>query len=230
MLTSWIHLIEAGNNLNGTLPGELRMFSKLDTISFIEDGLRGTLPSELGDMTSLTTFQLSGQQLSGTIPESFSRLHFRIFNIIDNDFSGTLQSDLFTGSDILEVLAFAQNGFEGPLPALNRQSAIQVVFGYDNKFEGPIPSSYFQQGELQLLLLANNRLSGSIPEQVSLEQIHGRFVCWFWLQVRWYSDLIMIRSLVDSCVVEPSNISRAAKRIHWHYPRVHIGDTVSTGT
>ncbi len=206
------------------------MFSDLDTISFISDGLRGSLPSELGDMTSLTTFQLSGHQLSGTIPESFSRLHLRIFNIIDNDFSGTLPSDLFIGSDILEVLAFAENGFEGPLPALNRQSSIQVVFAYDNKFEGPIPSTYFQQGQLGLLLLANNRLSGSIPEQVSLEQIHCRCICWFWLQVRCCPDLIMIRPLVDSCVVEPSNISGAAKRVHWHYPRVHIGDILSNGT
>jgi hypothetical protein len=162
-------LIEAGNNLNGTLPGELRMFSNLDTISFIADGLHGTLPSDLGDMTSLSTLQLSGHQLSGTIPKSFSRLRLRIFNVLDNDFSGTLPSDLFKVSDNLLFLAIAENGFEGPLPELNRQSSIQVVFAYNNKFEGPIPSSYFQQGELGLLLLANNRLTGSIPEQVSLE-------------------------------------------------------------
>ena len=147
------------------------MFPQLNTISFVVTGLEGTLPSELGEMTALTILQLSGLQLSGTIPASFSNLRLRILNLIDNLFTGTFPSEwLFARGDGLETVAIGQNSFEGPLPELKRQSSIINFWVFDNLFEGTIPISYCQQPTLQYLFLSNNALTGSIPEQVSVQR------------------------------------------------------------
>jgi hypothetical protein len=164
-------LPEVGNNLTGTLPGELRMFPQLNTISFVVTGLEGTLPSELGEMTALTILQLSGLKLSGTIPASFLNLNLRILNLIDNLFTGTFPSEwLVKNGDGLETVAIGQNSFEGPLPELKRQSSIINFWVFDNLFEGTIPISYCQQAKLQYLFLGDNSLTGSIPEQVSVNR------------------------------------------------------------
>lgn len=165
---------KADNNLNGTLPVELLMFSRLSSLSFIKGNLRGTIPSEIGEMSALTFLQLADHQLSGTIPTSLKNLRFTLLNILSNKFVGTIPNDMFLEMDDLQYLLIGDNDFEGPLPDLNRQSQIVYLFAFNNSFEGPIPASYFQQNKLAFLILSKNQLTGTIPEQVSFGRRHQR--------------------------------------------------------
>lgn len=120
----------------------------------------------MGELSLLTFLQLPGHQLSGSLPDTLRNLDLRLLNLLSNNFSGTIPSDLFIDDDNLLVLVIGENNFEGPLPELNRQSAVEFVWVYDNLFSGPIPNSYTAQPQMKMLRLENNMLTGSIPEQV----------------------------------------------------------------
>ena len=164
------------NNVTGTIPPELLAFSRMSDISLYGGLLQGTLPSVLGDMTTLTYLQFGEQLLTGTIPPSLRNLDLEIMNVYSNQLSGTIPTDLFKGKDNLRFLGLDKNKFEGPLPILDRQSAIQYAFFDQNKFEGTIPQSYMEQENMVLLTLTENLLTGTIPEQVrGLRNLQGLY-------------------------------------------------------
>ena len=138
----------------------------MSIISFSNGGLHGSLPSELGDMTSLTFLQIATHALTGSIPDSYQKLDLSVINLNQNLITGTVPQKIMSTYQNMFAAIFAENLLEGPLPPMNRESAMLFAYFGQNFFEGSIPPSYMQQHDMQLLSLEDNNLTGTIPEQI----------------------------------------------------------------
>eukprot|EP00934_Nitzschia_sp_Nitz4_P005381 Nitzschia sp. Nitz4//scaffold173_size47512//7783//11234//NITZ4_007153-RA/size47512-processed-gene-0.13-mRNA-1//1//CDS//3329538787//5371//frame0 len=162
--------IEMGaNNVDGTIPRDLAGLSTLEILSLTAVGnLYGTLPSELGNINTMSFLQLVALPLSGAIPETFTQLtNIQTLNLYATGLSGALPANLFAENDALRYLVMGNCAFTGSLPSLKRQSPVQVVVVENNQFEGTIPSSFFQQPAMEQWHFSNNKLSGSIAQQIA---------------------------------------------------------------
>lgn len=62
------------NGITGTIPTELGLLTKLQSLKLSQNHLRGTLPSELGNLNQVSLLAISRNGISGTIPSEFGRL------------------------------------------------------------------------------------------------------------------------------------------------------------
>ncbi|KAF6173385.1 hypothetical protein GIB67_027080 [Kingdonia uniflora] len=72
--TSWFSLSLVtlgvlGNNVVGTIPGEIGGIATLEELLGSANNFTGTLPPELGDLKSLTDFRIDGNRISEKIPD-----------------------------------------------------------------------------------------------------------------------------------------------------------------
>jgi len=58
-------------DLEGTLPSEISLMSRLDTIALPLNKITGTIPKEFAQMRWLNTFNVSHNSLQGTIPRDY---------------------------------------------------------------------------------------------------------------------------------------------------------------
>ena len=189
-------LLSAG----GTLPASLGAFHKLQHLSLKCD-LSGTIPAGLGLAPNLKSVYLSDNTLTGTIPDFWTTEKDFVFDLHDNQLtgsipaslaaratalllhnnqlSGEIASDLFSSNANLGEITLGHNHFSGPLPLFhnNTPSFIDLSF---NSFSGEIPASY---GSAKELNLASNQLAGSLrtlllsscSSLVSLYLDHNKF-------------------------------------------------------
>mmetsp|Transcript_31265 Transcript_31265/g.60297 ORF Transcript_31265/g.60297 Transcript_31265/m.60297 type:complete len:278 (-) Transcript_31265:398-1231(-) len=133
------------NQLTGTIPSELGLFTRLTLMNVWGNHLTGTLPLELTAMTSLTRIDYQHNQLTGTLPSELgllTRLEWMILG--DNLLSGTLSSEL------------------GALTSLG------VMRLDHNRLTGTLPSEMGALTRLHMLYVCNNvDLCGDIPAGVT---------------------------------------------------------------
>ena len=91
-----VGLTLVGNELKGSIPGELGGFSKLEHLELRINELTGAIPKELGALTNLRTLSLKSNALVGSIPTEFG------------------------GLSNLETLDLSSNALMGPLPTPTR--------------------------------------------------------------------------------------------------------------
>ncbi|XP_074318009.1 receptor-like protein EIX2 [Silene latifolia] len=107
----------SGNNLRGSIPGEISCLTGLISLNFSGNNLSGSITSKIGRLKSLESLDLSNNHLSGAIPSTISDLNFLgTLSLVNNNFSGRIP----TGTQIqgFNASAFAGNpGLCGePLP------------------------------------------------------------------------------------------------------------------
>ena len=153
------------NNVNGSIPSEIRQLDMLENLSFRDNQLSGTIPTELGQLTMLSRLDLASNRLTGTIPNSISELiNLRILDLQSNQLTGAVPSKL---GNFLWYLALGGNELSGPIPSdLGRLSALRLLNLQNNSFSGAIPSELGQLTSLRSLTLSSNNLSGTIPQEL----------------------------------------------------------------
>lgn len=62
-----------GNNLQGSLPDELRLLTRLLTIDVSLNAIEGSIPSIIAELSNLRVFRSNTSRLSGNLPESLGR-------------------------------------------------------------------------------------------------------------------------------------------------------------
>ncbi|CAB9498776.1 receptor-like protein kinase [Seminavis robusta] len=83
------------NDLNGELPTELAVLSKLTSLNLMDNKLTGPLPSELFTLASLEELNLSGNSLSGEIRTEIGLLtSLSQMDLSSNQFLGRLPEEL----------------------------------------------------------------------------------------------------------------------------------------
>lgn len=81
--------------------------------------------------------------------------------------SGKLDLDILAKLPTLRVLSFADNNFEGSMPALNMVTSLRAAFFSRNKLFGEIPTDAFVgMGNIKRIHLDNNKFTGPIPKSL----------------------------------------------------------------
>ncbi|GAB4841750.1 Receptor protein kinase CLAVATA1 [Ancistrocladus abbreviatus] len=190
--------------LFGTLPPEIGMLDKLESLALVADNLTGEVPLAILNLTALKFLNISGNNFSGKFPGEIAMkiVDIEKIDVYNNDFSGPLPVELsglrklkylhlggnyFTGeipasySEIhsLEFLGLNGNGLTGKIPAsLSRLSNLAYLYlGYFNTFSGGIPPEFGSLTSLQILDMASCNLTGVIPSTLSgLKQLNTLYL------------------------------------------------------
>ena len=118
-----IHIDLSGNNLTGTLPGDLAFLQELQSIRIDNSGpgvrlrkLTGQIPTTLGDLEHLEVLSLGNNAFTGTIPAELGNLpNLRELSLEDNELEGPVPERL---GQLLQLqrLNLSGNGLGGPIP------------------------------------------------------------------------------------------------------------------
>ncbi|CAJ2668953.1 probable leucine-rich repeat receptor-like protein kinase At1g35710 [Trifolium pratense] len=150
----------------GTL--NLSTFHNLETLVITNARLQGTIPKEIGLLSKLTFLDLSKNSLVGEIPPSLGNLtQLKHLDISYNLFNGSFPITI-TGIGLIIHLDLSSNSFKGEVPHLikNLRQLEYLDISY-NYIDGSIP--FDELGflkNLTKLSLSNNRLKGEIPSSL----------------------------------------------------------------
>ncbi|KAK4364872.1 hypothetical protein RND71_016230 [Anisodus tanguticus] len=135
-------------------------------------GLSGTLDIDtLSKLTSLRTISVMNNNFEGPFPDVKKIGGLRGVYLSNNRFSGELPDDAFAGMKSIRRIFMANNEFTGKIPTslLGIPKLVELQL-QDNKFDGSIPA--FVQQDFQINV-ANNRLEGPIPSQLSSQSANS---------------------------------------------------------
>lgn len=177
----------SSNRISGTIPASWFNYPRFNQLSLASNDLSGTVPWK--EETAFTFINLSNNRLSGPLHDKPFSGYTVIFNVANNEFSGTIPATFFQStSKLINTINLANNRLEGALPddfsglqntvdinlsnnflsgriptkLFSSLSALQYIRLQNNKFNGTL-SGAFQNRAYAIVNLANNSLSGSIP-------------------------------------------------------------------
>ena len=162
------HISLLYNELNGTLPPELGILSRLHVLSLWSNKLHGQIPAELGDLSNLVSLALPKNQLTGPVPKELANLDgLQSLSLANNQLSGLIPPAL-SNMESLEMLDLSYNQFSGPIPAeLGNLTNLTQLYLSHNQLNGAIPITFGNLSKLVELDLSYNQLHGSVPESIS---------------------------------------------------------------
>ncbi|KAL1826062.1 hypothetical protein ACET3Z_012840 [Daucus carota] len=144
------------NQLTGRIPNT---FSNLSSLLDLDlnggNHFTGKLPAAICRATSLETLDLSNNRLSGALPRCLG-------NFVDNQVQVTIATAFPKRCDLTTLQLFG-NHFIGPLPqALANCKQLKILDIGKNKLGGSFPSWLMLLPALEVLILQENRLVGTI--------------------------------------------------------------------
>ncbi len=136
-------------------------------------GLNGSIPPELGGVSELTFLNLSDHSLTGSIPSELGELKQLLhLDLSNNKLTGEIPPEL--ANTRLWDLDLSGNDLSGEIPPdlgaingfkINPNTIVGLtkLILANNRLSGSIPVELRNQDDLRVLDLSNNNLSGSIP-------------------------------------------------------------------
>ncbi len=214
--SGYLYSLELSENLlTGSIPTSLGHFPEINQIILTTNYFTGSLP-DFGDNTLMVVLDVASNYLYGTISSSLSRLkyieelflHFNSFSgiinqfinatiqrrlvnidVSQNQFTGTIPTDVFIYCRKLGSFAASSNCFDGSIPteicysteltslsldgltsSTDCRNRLLQGLPYVNGFtvshfiQGTIPPCLFQMKSLRLLHLSGNGLTGTIAD------------------------------------------------------------------
>lgn len=162
-ITAPLEELDLSNNvISGSIPsGFCSQVQSIETLHVANNKMVGFLPT--GPCANLFSLRAHANFLSGHIPESLRDAPLRIITINSNSISGTIPE--FSSADF-NAIYFFQNQISGTVPAsVVRLPNMALLVGQDNALSGTLPSI---GSSFELLMLQNNRISGSIAPDLCL--------------------------------------------------------------
>ncbi|KDO58290.1 hypothetical protein CISIN_1g046398mg [Citrus sinensis] len=129
---------------------------QLKTLLLMSCHLGPQFPSWLHSQKNLSVLDISNARISDTIPRWFWNSIFQLSGIIPESFKN------FSN---LEVLNLGDNEFVGKIPTWMGEgfTSLLILILRSNKFDGFLPIQLCRLTSLQILDVANNSLSGTMP-------------------------------------------------------------------
>ncbi|KAK1381350.1 Protein kinase domain-containing protein [Heracleum sosnowskyi] len=150
--------------LNGSIPYQIGMLSKLNYLSLYGNDLSGTLPSSLGNLTYLEYLDLSWNHLTGFIPSELGNLtNLAYLYLSKNNLTGSIPSEIGTLSNLIELYLYSTR-LTGTIPsALGSLTKLELMYLSLNQFSGSLDLHDANLTHLESLDVSHNFLTGSIP-------------------------------------------------------------------
>ncbi|KAE8731345.1 Pyridoxal phosphate-dependent transferases superfamily protein [Hibiscus syriacus] len=127
--------------------------------------IAGYLPVELGLLTDLALLHINSNRFFGIIPKTFSKLTLlHELDVINNRFVGPFPKVVISIPS-LKYLDLRCNNFEGKLPSELFKKDLDALFLNNNRSVSNIPET-FGSSPTSIIVVANNRLSGCIPNSI----------------------------------------------------------------
>lgn len=159
----------ADNKIQAELPFSLEVNLELEFLSLRNNRMYGQVHSSLRSLRRLTHLDLENNELTGKLPLELKELTGLTYLAIgQNDF--TAQQDLPPFLDELSnlrELSMPGTYLTGTIPGWIPQYLPNLVFLdlSQNKLKQGIPNNLLQMPNLEFLLLHDNLLSGTVPQQ-----------------------------------------------------------------
>ncbi|GKC82890.1 kinase-like domain-containing protein, partial [Tanacetum coccineum] len=187
LLSKLTGLVINDNKLTGGIPPFLGNITSMEIFSATGNPLGGSIPDTLGHWKSLTVFHSGSCNLNGSIPHSIFNLSLLVnISLPDNELSGSLPSELGNQLPNLELLQLWGNKLTRVLPpSISNCSKLVILDMAENNFSGKLtidfsklrdiykihlPNNNFhgrgEAGDMSLLGLGDNQLSGSLPSSI----------------------------------------------------------------
>ncbi|GAY52200.1 hypothetical protein CUMW_140090 [Citrus unshiu] len=168
------------NNMSGLLP---LISSNLVYLGLSDNSFLGSISHFLCDKINetkrLEALKLNDNYLQGELPDCWmSDQNLKILKLSNNKFIGNLPNS-FGSLAFLVWLDLGKNRLFGTIPAtlknctalesldVERFSRMVVLNLRSNKFHGPLPTRFCDLAILQILDIADNNLSGAIPNYIN---------------------------------------------------------------
>lgn len=179
-----VHVNLANNQLQGTIPNELKALQYMVQLDLSKNQLGGQIPESIGHMTHLNFLLLQENVLSGKIPPSIgSMVMAEMIFLSHNKLEGLLPENL-GHIEKLRELKVDHNLLSGNLPNAWKQKHIRTLYLQNNEFKGHIPHQLFQLTTLVDFRIGNNHMTGTLPPEmesiynlqifdISMNRLHG---------------------------------------------------------
>ncbi|WMV21064.1 hypothetical protein MTR67_014449 [Solanum verrucosum] len=163
------------NNFSGNLRSDLgNYFLNLQKLYLAKCQFIGSIPTSLANASKLLELDFPVNNFIGNIPKGFGNLRNLLWlNVWSNQLGHGKLDDLdfvnsLTNCSSLQMLHFGDNQFVGTLPhsTVNLSSQLQRLLFYGNRISGSIPGEISNLVNLNLLEMSNNNLTGSIPDSI----------------------------------------------------------------
>lgn len=131
-----------------------------------ENNLVGTIPSEIGLFSQLAVWGMERGGLTSSIPTEIGNLSKLIFLDLDyNDLTGSLPSGLFTLGGLTQ-LDLNNNRFSGSINDIGVFPEMEFLQLHTNMFTGQIPESVGNYTKMGTFTLHQNNITGAMPDSV----------------------------------------------------------------
>ncbi|XP_056166373.1 receptor kinase-like protein Xa21 [Syzygium oleosum] len=163
------------NHIEGDIPSEIGKLVNLNEMSLQNNLLTGEVPEEVFNISSLQVLSLRGNSLSGSLlPSSeLSLPNLEILILSDNGFGGNFLQYISNFSSLIRFDA-GKNQLSGPIPtSLGNLKNLRLFAVASNQLTGETDGSELgfisalsNCQSLEILILEDNPLRGSIPESI----------------------------------------------------------------
>ncbi|CAJ2669346.1 unnamed protein product [Trifolium pratense] len=156
------------NQLIGSIPaGSNRLLETLTKLDLSVNHLQGNIPAEIGLLSKLRYLNLSWNDLHSQIPPEFGLLqNLMVLDLRNSAMFGSIPEDTCDSGN-LAVLQLDGNYLKGSIPEeIGNCSSLYLLSLSNNNLTGPIPKSMSKLNKLKILKLEFNELSGELPMEL----------------------------------------------------------------
>ena len=129
----------------------------ISSLTLRDNSLTGTMPTQLGLLSKLETIHIFGNSLSGTLPTQLGQLsQLRIVSAYMNSFSGSVPTEIGNLHKTLTRLVLGRSNLDSIPSEIGRLTKLEVLNLYDSRVdEGSVPT--------ELALVPSQRMLGPTP-------------------------------------------------------------------
>lgn len=160
----------SNNDLIGSIPaGSNRLLETLTNLDLSKNHLQGTIPAEIGLLSKLRYLNLSWNDLHSQMPPEFGLLQkLTVLDLRNSALYGSIPADICDSSN-LAILELDGNSLEGSIPQdIGNCSSLYLLGLSHNNLTGSIPRSMSKLNKLKILKLEVNELGGEIPMEMGM--------------------------------------------------------------
>ncbi|XP_050943593.1 probable leucine-rich repeat receptor-like serine/threonine-protein kinase At3g14840 isoform X6 [Cucumis melo] len=153
------------NHLSGRLPSTLGYLVNLEIFVINDNNFEGQIPSSIKNWLNVTSIRVQGSGLSGPLPSEIGLLT-KLTKLIISDLNGASSpfpplANLYN----MEYLILRSCNIMDVLPSyLDVMGNLTILDLNFNKISGQIPSYFYSLARVENIFLNGNLLNGSVPE------------------------------------------------------------------